>query len=532
MRNNPAEKACHNCRRRRLKCDRTVPACNKCAQNGIECLGYGKLFLWEKGVASRGKMMGKTFPMPQSKRQMNGFSSPEMEVMNIRNFGCMDHGVFLPAPLTDPFYQGLDYTSRLYVHHFATRLSVDMVISDISDTVNPFRSVVPLCRDHPILLHTLVANAAFHISELHQQGLDLSDAGNGGPGSPLQTLASSDASFRANVDALSAKHKALVMLRRALEDISNYDVDLIITVIHLFIISELISPCQDEWKSHVQGALRLIGYLQTLESRPASPAAFIRDSVTSDCLTYYVLGSTLMNTATLSDPFSISSDITASLTRAEANSYLSLPTPLLQILFKACELSNLVSLSTMLDSDPSTTSTTAQTFLTQARTLLEATTSFNIYTWASTLEGSESSTRTLSRIHTALAHKNAVQIYIIRSVDCLATLHVNTEALVAGIIENLSLVPMTDPIFKATCWPAFISGAETDNPVYRQWAQDRLREFWELIPWGYVRTAGDVMKTTWKLRDAAVQTTADGAARRKGSWVQQLKGLKKYWLIA
>ncbi|KAL4966140.1 Zn(II)2Cys6 transcription factor [Aspergillus stella-maris] len=532
MRNNPAEKACHNCRRRRLKCDRTVPGCKKCEQYGVECLGYKKLFLWEKGVASRGKMMGKTFPIPQLKQQINTLRSPEKEVMNIRDFGCMENSLFLPAPLTDPFYQGLDYTSRLYVHHFATRLSVDMVISDISDTVNPFRSVVPLCRDHPILLHTLVANAAFHISELQQQNLDVSNAGTEGLNGSLRMQTTPDASFRANVDALSAKHKALVMLRRALQDISNYDVDLIITVIHLFIISELISPCQDEWMSHVQGALRLIGYLQTLESRPASPAAFIRDSVTSDCLTYYVLGSTLMNTATLSDPFSISSDITASLTRAEANSYLSLPTPLLQILFKACELSNLVSLSTMLDADPSTTSTTTETFLAQARNLLDATTSFNIYTWASILEGSESSTRALSRIHTALAHKNAVQIYIIRSVDCLASMTEITESLVAGIIENLSLVPITDPVFKATCWPAFIAGAETDNPVYRRWAQDRLREFWELIPWGYVRTAGDVMMTTWRLRDAAGRTGEDNVGKRKGSWVQQLKGLQKYWLIA
>ncbi|KAL4946465.1 hypothetical protein BDV06DRAFT_122439 [Aspergillus oleicola] len=535
MRNNPAAKACHNCRRRRLKCDRTVPACKKCAHNGVECLGYGKLFLWEKGVASRGKMMGKTFP-PQQPKQSEGktVTSTGAGLVLTSAFGYMENAFSMPAPLTDPFYQGLDDTSRLYIHHFATRLSIDMVISDVSDTINPFRRVVPLCRDHPILLHTLVANAAFHISELHQQSLGLSEPQYGSLGNVLQTQTPSDAFSRANVDALSAKHKALVMLRQALANIQDIDVDVVITVIHLFIISELISPCQDEWMSHVQGALRLIGYLQILESRPASPAAFIRDSVTSDCLTYYVLGSTLLNTATLSDPFSISSDITASLTRAEANSYLSLPTPLLQILFKACELSNLVSLATMLDADPSTTSSeTANAFLSQARSLLEATTSFNVYTWASTLEGDpdSNSTRTLSRIHTALAHENAVQIYIIRSVDCLASSSLNedTEALVTRIIEHLSLVPMTDPIFKATCWPAFIAGAETDNPVYRRWATERLRQFWELIPWGYVRTAGEVMRTTWKLRDGSGNS---GAESKKGSWVQQLKGLEKYWLIA
>ncbi|SPN96625.1 related to fungal transcriptional regulatory protein [Cephalotrichum gorgonifer] len=40
--NNP----CHNCRRRRLRCDRSRPSCNKCSSLGRECLGYDKLFVW------------------------------------------------------------------------------------------------------------------------------------------------------------------------------------------------------------------------------------------------------------------------------------------------------------------------------------------------------------------------------------------------------------------------------------------------------------------------------------------------------
>lgn len=33
---------CHNCRKRRIRCDSTQPACKKCAVKGLECLGYGK----------------------------------------------------------------------------------------------------------------------------------------------------------------------------------------------------------------------------------------------------------------------------------------------------------------------------------------------------------------------------------------------------------------------------------------------------------------------------------------------------------
>ena len=54
-------KACHNCRKRRWRCDRSLPSCQKCSTAGTECLGYGKLFKWNSGVASRGKMMGKSY---------------------------------------------------------------------------------------------------------------------------------------------------------------------------------------------------------------------------------------------------------------------------------------------------------------------------------------------------------------------------------------------------------------------------------------------------------------------------------------
>lgn len=57
---------CYTCRRRRVKCDRQLPHCAKCLRTKLECLGYTKPLIWNKGVASRGKMMGKTFPAPEA----------------------------------------------------------------------------------------------------------------------------------------------------------------------------------------------------------------------------------------------------------------------------------------------------------------------------------------------------------------------------------------------------------------------------------------------------------------------------------
>lgn len=55
-------KGCYTCRRRRIICDDGQPTCRKCRDAGKECLGYQKPLVWVKGgVASRGKMMGRSF---------------------------------------------------------------------------------------------------------------------------------------------------------------------------------------------------------------------------------------------------------------------------------------------------------------------------------------------------------------------------------------------------------------------------------------------------------------------------------------
>lgn len=57
------------CRLKRLKCDRLLPTCRKCAISNLQCLGYGqtKLLRWTNSIASRGEMMSKTFDVKKLK---------------------------------------------------------------------------------------------------------------------------------------------------------------------------------------------------------------------------------------------------------------------------------------------------------------------------------------------------------------------------------------------------------------------------------------------------------------------------------
>ncbi|KAE8322431.1 fungal-specific transcription factor domain-containing protein [Aspergillus sergii] len=421
----------------------------------------------------------------------------------------------LRAPLymtpIDPLFQDMDNPSRRYLCHFATTLCEDLVISDVPNE-NPFRSLIPT-----------FANAAMHISSMSRPSFD-SHIGNIqgqlSASSSTNTLSATryltDSSASATLDALSAKQKAIHLLKIALESLPTTDINLIVTVILLFINLELIDSGKNAWRAHVEGAMKLISSLKPFENDQISPIALIRDRITSDCLTYHVLGSTLTNSTTFLDPFSLPIDITTILRRSEANSYLSFPTTLLQILFRACELSNIAC---------TLPATETPVLINEADSLLKAARAFDVTAWANNVEGAPTH-RTPNRIHTALAHQNAVCIYIYRSITHYPA-DMDSEALVTEIIYHLSFIDPKDPLSKATSWPTFIAGAETDSPVYRQWALDRLSLLWNVLPWGYVQTAVEVMQMAWRLRD---ESGTD--SRGVSGWVQQLKASGNHWLIA
>jgi hypothetical protein len=112
--------SCHNCRRGRLKCDRSIPQCLKCTSRGQSCLGYGVLLRWEKGMASRGKLVGVTSDS-MSKIQ-NGdttatIKAPRARVLSTRLPPLTSSESSSPRSLTDPLVQDLDWTSRRYLNY-------------------------------------------------------------------------------------------------------------------------------------------------------------------------------------------------------------------------------------------------------------------------------------------------------------------------------------------------------------------------------------------------------------------------------
>ncbi|VUC30678.1 unnamed protein product [Clonostachys rosea] len=56
----PKVKGCYECSQRRVSCDRQEPECGKCISRGLKCSGLDVRYRFNKGVASRGKWVGKT----------------------------------------------------------------------------------------------------------------------------------------------------------------------------------------------------------------------------------------------------------------------------------------------------------------------------------------------------------------------------------------------------------------------------------------------------------------------------------------
>ena len=121
-----ASVSCWTCRRKRVKCDRLLPHCQKCKQTGQSCAGYKRPLKWEIGLASRGKMMHKSFevapPVAQNKpvipkhgHDWQLTSPPDLvssvlwDTRSLTSITC--------CSLNEPFLQGLNVTSRRYFLH-------------------------------------------------------------------------------------------------------------------------------------------------------------------------------------------------------------------------------------------------------------------------------------------------------------------------------------------------------------------------------------------------------------------------------
>ncbi|TLS20233.1 uncharacterized protein PpBr36_11508, partial [Pyricularia pennisetigena] len=414
--------------------------------------------------------------------------------------------------LLDPTVQDYNSSTRYYLNYFSERVAADLVVYDIP-TQNPFRGAVQICRPHGSLLHVIVALSAVHrASFFRSRGL------------PTQ---------RCLYDALLAKQAALTQIKKGVASLqNNKDSSDVLTAVVFLINFGLIDSGRDSWKVHIVAAGRLMKMLQQSSTvAEDSSILALRDYVMSDCLTYFILGSTVNSwDGTGAEEVYGSLDIDSILERAETNAYHSIPRKILAIILRSTQLAAQIQQNGGIVSRQQ---------LDEAKALTRLLNTFDIRGWAtriSTASGGAADNPE-SREHMASAHRAAACAYLSMAVP--GSLH-GEENFAADIYTHLQLVTEADMLFKGSVWPTFILGAHTADREIRAWVERRLQSFWlSACPWGYVKTALEILQALWLFQEGLdpapsmgwASPPESGRSRRSKNWLSQLRMLDVEYLV-
>ncbi|KAF9893091.1 hypothetical protein FE257_012502 [Aspergillus nanangensis] len=563
-------KGCYTCRRRRIICDNGLPTCRKCRDAGKECLGYQKPLVWVKGgVASRGKMMGRSFddvvpdPPAQSSHQpadalvptnaATPFGPPvsSEESQSIpashdtahatrseEQNGWMTTQNTIPASpyapifqtLVDPLFQDLNPLSRFYIVHFNQNLVNYLTL--YSNVQNPFRDLTLLVGDSPVLAYALAATGALHYSILANS--DPSPMPWSSDGNAITSAASSPEDAETAVIStisrrpsskvyehfLGLKQRALHQLAQDIGDpILRNDTRTLASIMVLALM-DAIESGGGAWIHHLEGARKLLTIRQR-EQTPSQASGMIDwlDTFAIDgCLLMQLMGSTLARPGSLSTPFYSSDMGTEVLRRLEKTSWVGCPAYLLEVIFVVhCWCSG--SDSTMNFS--SAYLPEGSNPLQSPVAFLQHIQAFNPVAWAEEMQDFFFLEDTSMRIALATAHRAAVYLYTSRvlsrprpgtAVAVGLGIPADHAEVTKLLIREIAFIPNTDIHFKCLIWPTFIAGAESRDPAGRPFLLQTLGDLYYDVTSVNVRNAAWVLSLMWRKRDAKRQNASGGSS--------------------
>ncbi|KAE8866913.1 hypothetical protein PTNB73_05007 [Pyrenophora teres f. teres] len=407
-------------------------------------------------------------------------------------------------PLTDPLVNDLDHNSRYYLYHFATQLCEVMVVYDVPGQ-NPIRELIPATSKYPLLLQIIVANSAFHVFNITRNPMGQS---------PYQGEQS---------PSVTAYHQAqaLSLLARSVVSVDASNIDLILMTILLFVNYALVESGRDKWKVHMDGAVNLIKLL----GKPPylqQPMSRLRQTILSDLLVFYILGSTFSFT-TLPALIPDTIELEPILRYAETNNYLSCPGPLLRIMLESFALPDA-------QGSPSSAPINIDE---QVAMLLQRALDFQPELWSREFQRAAPFDNIGQRFRIASAHRSAVCIYLARVLPSTNPLLdpasgsaiVNLTSLANDVVEHISYLKPGDALFKSVCWPLFLAGAESEDPSQREWIMNTLDELYGQMFWGYLHTSKRVLEEIWRFKDEA-------GVGAPNCWVEEVKDFGNEILIA
>ncbi|KAI0389192.1 hypothetical protein F5Y17DRAFT_142007 [Xylariaceae sp. FL0594] len=561
-------KQCHNCRRRRLRCDWSVPTCVKCSKTGQRCLGYGQLYRWvDSDTAAGGGADTNHGKKRHTLAPHTGYLGLISESRGLCAFAKVaDEGTQqFVISLADPLVQDLNGSSRRYMSYFASRFCQDLVVYDSAELgTNPFRELIPMSQTYPHLQQIIIAVSAVHYY-------------NAVSGPTAQKASSSHVARAMLVDALYARQKAIrgliniIQLNKSSDgrEESQADQDALLATVLFFVNFTLIDSGKEEWQNHLTAAGRLLSIhgLSTLslahvagnydsallpsESRPHPSVSSTYetissidgrvplsacDYVASDTVAYLIWNCALVSLVSTTSSHQTTADrsheyasqlltwdfakVLRILSRTEANSYHSCPAYLMTIVLRTAQITQLIKASGRRSPD------TAE--MNEYLRLLREAETFDVEAWASRVSthvvgvlGVTDEHELDGRRHIAAAYRAAVCLYIWlvapgipgrrhhQRVGSFPT----SEGLVSTILRQLSCIRPSSPLFKFTVWPVFLTGVDAVSDAHRRSVTERLAAMRDLCPWGMLTSALETLREIWGVRDEVVGSGDKGTGK-------------------
>ncbi|KAF5024215.1 hypothetical protein F66182_3729 [Fusarium sp. NRRL 66182] len=574
-----ADKPCHNCRGRRLRCDRLLPHCAKCEAKGVECLGYAQIFQWTGAVASRGRLAGQ-----QSSAALYTPARPATARSRAYLSSASSLSSTSPASSSDASSSASPSVQSLSPAFVAPSLSqveevtenpepesedeLGLVNNDIAHEFDDDATPVASCdtqlvcttnnHHHPLASETstpwvLVDPLYQDITSNHRQYLAYFDARLSQdfvaydlPDNPFRNLLKfthAHPLLRQVIIAASATH----LYNRSRPWLASDSLDralgprnLLMDALEakhqvLRMLPSALQSIESTGGDIVLAAILFLINVELIESGKHNWKAHfdgaskimkllgpvsdvdesLRDYIVSDCFIYYILESTFRPTGSGSHSYFESCEALQILNKT-TNSYYCCPPELLEMMLLASRLSN--------KKDDDVVSTDMVTAA--GASLLDRAQNFDVVPWARQINNIPQSDYdpVLSRFQVATAHRLAICLYILNAIPSVQTWageHV-ADTIFDELHQVLTMIPDDDSNFKATTWITFVFGACAKTPEMKEWVTIQIKKLMLESPWGFLYAARDALQMLWNYQAEGMPMV---------SWVQTMRDLHMDFLI-
>ncbi|KAJ5126871.1 hypothetical protein N7448_007650 [Penicillium atrosanguineum] len=529
---------CYTCRNRRIQCDQTGVPCGKCEKAGLECLDK-RPFRWVKGVAIRGKMQGRSYEnagpsftaehapvLAKSRRTLIRSSQGRLG----RSNGTFGTSPSIPVNLEDPSLLNLDQASKYYIdyceypvssypcpNHFDLltdsadneRICKLFIVYD-SDK-NPFRSLIPLGMNDPVLMKALLAMAARHHANTGQSFNQLDN-----PTSPSL--------INANRDALLFKHQAMEALSHSLRDKNLSDQDSTVASIFLLIFLDLLESGSDGWNFHLEGAKNLIASTYkhsedqaVINHGPGETVREIRDFIMKQIYLIETLGAAFLRPKLLSQVPSFDQR-ESQLQETIEKSFLGCSEYILMAIQQLSMERDSIAGSRPLDADA------VEIHVQNTTALLKLIRNFDSYAWASKVQQSRtSSPQEIANLCTlSEAYRLGALLYGTRILDFVTGEFTEQDDKVAELLGMADSLKNDEAMFKCVLWPIFVAGLESQWQAQRDFLVGCMERFWDITRCLNAVNATNILQEYWQ------QESSPGDNR--SGWIFNIGRLGRDWL--